>query len=273
MRRGWLLFAAGAVVVGCASVLGIPQGTPSYCAQSANQGHAYCEDFDVGDPSTRWTFAEANNGAAYAVQPGGLSPPNLLDMSAPTEGDGGAALAGFTKEFDDSTFVGLHIEADMRIVTPNDAPITASGGFLLIVDKNGGGCIGIGVAPRGPDGKPNFGAFVFAQGAGCSALTSNGTNPSTAAGGKNYPLGDAPAPNTWFHIVVVATPNAKLDDGSGTLTFNVEGQPNAFLPVPLMLETLAPAGIPLVGFASEVTGPSGALEIQYDNITIDLSPN
>ncbi|MGD0525848.1 MAG: hypothetical protein ABSE49_11925 [Polyangiaceae bacterium] len=273
MRRGWLLLAAAAVVAGCASVLGIPQGTPSFCAQSANQGHAYCEDFDVGDPSTRWTFAEANNGAAYAVQPGGLSPPNLLDMSAPGEGDGGAALAGFTKEFDDSTFVGLHIEADMRIVTPDDGPITASGGFLLIVDKNGGGCIGIGVAPKGADGKPSFGAFVFAQGAGCSALTSNGTNPSTVAGGKNYPLGDAPAPNTWVHIVVVATPNTKLADGSGTLTFNIEGQPDAFMPVPLLLGTLAPAGIPLVGFASEVTGPSGAFEVQYDNITIDLSPN
>jgi hypothetical protein len=271
MRVGWWLVAVAGVVGGCASVLAIPDGTPSFCAQPAHQGHTYCEDFDVGDAGARWTFAEAIGGAAYAIEPSTDSPPNLLDLSTPAQTDGGSGLAGFTKEFDDSTFVGLHIEADVRFVTPGGAAIDASGGFLLIVDKNGGGCIGIGVAPSGPNGKPSIGAFVFAQGAGCSALTSGG-GASSAVGGHQVFIGDAPAPNTWSHIVVVATPDAVKRDGSGTLTFNIEGAPAAFQPVPLALATLVSTGIPLVGFASEVNGPSGALEVQFDDITIDLSP-
>ncbi len=272
MRAGWILLGVAVVAVGCASVLGIPGDTPSFCAQPANQGHAYCEDFDVGDAGSRWTFAEKSDGSTYSVQPGGESPPNLLDMTSPMEPDGGSGLAGFTKEFDDSKFVGLHIEADVRFVTPNDAPLTAVGGFLLIVDKNGGGCIGVGTAPGGPNGKPSIGAFVFAQGAGCSALTSGG-GPSSMLGGRQVYVGDAPQPNTWVHMVVIATPDAAKNDGSGTLSFNIEGQPGAFMPVPLVLGTLVSGGVPLVGFAAQVNGPSGAFEVQYDNITIDLSPD
>ena len=272
MHAGWIVLAVAAAAVGCATVLAIPNDTPSFCAQPANQGHAYCEDFDVGDAGSRWTFAEATDGSAYSVQPGGFSPPNLLDMSSPMEPDGGGALVGFTKEFDDSTFVGLHIEAEVRFVTQNNAPITAQGGFLLIVDKNGGGCIGLGTGPSGPNGKPSIGAFVFAQGAGCSALTSGGGGGSMLGGRQVY-VGDAPQPNTWVHIKVIATPDATKNDGSGTLTFNIEGQPGAFIPVPLLLGTLVAGGVPLVGFAAEVNGPSGPLEVQYDNITIDLQPN
>ena len=154
MRLAWMLLAAAGIGAGCASVLAIPNDTPSFCGQPANQGHAYCEDFDVGDPSSRWTFAEATNSATYMVAPSDRSPPNLLDLSAPMVPDGGTALAGFTKEFDDSTFVGLHIEADIRFVTQGGAPITANGGFLLVVDKNGGGCIGLGVQSGPPLPQP-----------------------------------------------------------------------------------------------------------------------
>ena len=174
MRLAWMLLAAAGIGAGCASVLAIPNDTPSFCGQPANQGHAYCEDFDVGDPSSRWTFAEATNGATYAIAPSDRSPPSLLDMSAPMVPDGGTALAGFTKEFDDSTFVGLHIEADVRFVTQGGAPITANGGFLLIVDKNGGGCIGLGVRSGPPLPQPAIGAYIFAHGGECSALTSGG---------------------------------------------------------------------------------------------------
>ena len=59
-RSVWALVAGAGVCAGCATLLSIPNDTPSFCAQPANQGHAYCEDFDVGDPSTRWSFAEQN---------------------------------------------------------------------------------------------------------------------------------------------------------------------------------------------------------------------
>jgi hypothetical protein len=271
MRLAWMLLAAAGIGAGCASVLAIPNDTPSFCGQPANQGHAYCEDFDVGDPSSRWTFAEATNSATYMVAPSDRSPPNLLDLSAPMVPDGGTALAGFTKEFDDSTFVGLHIEADIRFVTQGGAPITANGGFLLVVDKNGGGCIGLGVQSGPPLPQPMIGAYIFAQGGGCSALTSGGGGGGMGAGGLKNGVGSAPAPNTWSHIVVIVTPDPLRNDGSGKLTFNIEGQPGAFMPVPLFAGTLGGGGIPLVGFASEVNGPSGPLEVQFDNITIDLS--
>jgi len=272
MRASWVLLAAAVVGAGCASVLGLPDGTLSFCSQSANQGHAYCEDFDVGDPSTRWTFAEGTGGGAYAVAPGGESPPNLLDMSAPAQSGKTSALAGFDKEFDDSTFVGLHIEFDVRFVTPGGAPLTSTGGFLLIVDKSGG-CIGIQASPA-PDGGPGAGisAIVFQQPTSCSALTGGG--PGTAAGpGIITQITAAPSPNTWAHVVVVVAPDPKGLPGAGTLTFNIEGQPSSPTAVPLVGGTLIAAGIPLVGFAAEVNGPGGAFEVQYDNITIDLQPD
>jgi hypothetical protein len=271
MRAARSLACFAALCAGCASVLGIPDDTPSFCAKPENQGHAYCEDFDVGDATTRWTFGTMSD-ATYAVQPGSdRSPPNLLDLSAPAVAQGSSALAGFTQEFDGTSFVGLHIEADVRFVTQNGAALSANGGFMILVDKNGGGCIGLGLGAGASTGATAIGAVVFARGDGCSALTS-GNGMATATGGQQVPLGSAPAPNGWFHVVVIATPDAARD-GSGKLTFNIVGQPSAFQPVPLLPGTLDPSGIPLVGFAAEVNGPSGPLEVQYDNITIDLKPD
>ena len=272
MRASWVLLAAAVVGAGCASVLGLPDGTLSFCSQSANQGHAYCEDFDVGDPSTRWTFAEGTGGGAYAVAPGGESPPNLLDMSAPAQSGKTSALAGFDKEFDDSTFVGLHIEFDVRFVTPGGAPLTSTGGFLLIVDKSGG-CVGIGLSAAGDGGVPaGIGAQVAQESTACSALT--GGNPGM--GGSSLTgtvITAAPPPNAWFHLVVVVAPDPTGLPGAGTVSLNIVGQPTSPPVVHLVAGTLVASGIPLVGFAAEVNGVSGPLEVQYDNITIDLRPN
>jgi hypothetical protein len=272
MRLTWILLGVAGIGVGCASVLGIPGDTPSFCAQPANQGHAYCEDFDVGDPSTRWTYVTTTGGSTYAVQPGGLSPPNLLDMSAPTQPGKTSALAGFDKEFDDSTFVGVHIEADVRFVTQGGAPLSANGGFLIVVDKSGG-CIGLGVGLAGDSGAPaGIGAVVAPQSMDCSALT-GGNGGGMAGPGPEIQLTQAPQPNTWFHLVVVVAPDAMGLPGAGTLTVNIVGQPNSAPAVHLPAGTLVASGIPLVGFAAEVNGPSGPLEVQYDNITIDLKPD
>jgi hypothetical protein len=272
MRVRWVVFAAAGIGAGCASVLGIPQGTPSFCAQPANQGHAYCEDFDVGDAGSRWTYVTTTGGATYAIEPSDQSPPNLLDMSAPTQTGKGTALAGFDKEFDDSTFIGLHIEADVRFVTQGGAALSANGGFLLIVDKSGG-CVGLGIGSGGDGGGPaGIGAQIAAQATGCSALT--GGNPGASSTPlTNVNITAAPPPNAWFHLVVVVAPDPAGLAGAGTLTYNVEGQPGSNPTVHLPAGTLVASGIPLVGFAAEVNGPSGPLEVQYDNITIDLSPD
>lgn len=264
--------AAAGSAAGCANVLGIPNDSPSFCAQPANQGHDYCEDFDVGDPSTRWTFAEATPGAAYAVRPSDKTGPNLIDFSSPGASAGSTAIAAFDEEFDDSTFVGLHVEADVRFVTANGAPIDASGGFLLIADKSGG-CIGLGIgsgAPDGGKGEAMIGAVVFPTAASCTLLANGGIGGSDAPISNN-PLTPAPAPNTWFHMVVVVAPGT--GDGTGTLTFNIVGQPGSVAPVTLPSKTLPPGGIPFVGFAAQVNGPSGPFEVQFDDITIDLRPD
>jgi hypothetical protein len=271
MRARWVVLGVGLAVAGCASVLGIPNDSPSFCAQPANQGHAYCEDFDVGDAGARWTFAETiGNGAAYGLQPSDDTPPNLLDMSVGGVPEGGAAVAGFDKEFDDSTFVGLHIEADVRFVSQGDAGATAQGGFLLITDKSGG-CIGLGVGARDATHPvAGIGAVVFSKATACSLLTGGG-GPSDVAPAQTF-LTTAPQPDKWFHAVVVVAPAAS-GDGSGTLTFNIVGQPESSPTIPLPPGTLVPTGIPLVGFAAQTNGPSGSFEVQFDDVTIDLRPN
>jgi hypothetical protein len=272
MRSAWGLLGAASLWAGCADVLAIPHGTPSFCAQPANQGHAYCEDFDVGDPSTRWTFAEALGGATSSLRPSDDSPPNLLDLTA-TSAAGGSAIAGFTKEFDDATFVGLHIEADVRFVTQSSASLPGNAGFLLIVDKSGG-CVGIGLAGGGTSGPPGVGAIVFADPTGCSALNGGTLSRDASAGGpppSTYITGTPPL-NEWFHVIVVVTPDP-TGTGAGTLTFDIAGQPSPGMPVPLSAGTLAPSGIPLVGFAAEINGQGGSIEVQYDSVWIDLRAN
>jgi hypothetical protein len=255
-----------AAAAGCAGVLGIPDGSPTFCARPENQGHDYCEDFDVGDPSARWTFEETTPGSTLALQPSDRSPPNLLDLTVPASGTGGA-IAGFDEEFDDSSFVGVHIEADVRFVS-NGAPLVG-GGFLLIVDKQGG-CIGMAVTPAG------IGAAISADASGCSALT-QGLGGGGPPNGGGSPLAmftvasRSPPPDRWFHAKIVVAPSA-AKDGSGTLTLDVQGATVPSMPVPIPKGTLAPSGAPLVGFAAALPGAGPAFEAQFDNITIDLLP-
>ena len=260
MRLAWTLLAAAGLCTACASVLGIPNDTPSFCARPENQGHAYCEDFDVGDPSSRWSLEEATGNATYAILSSDRSPPNLIDFNAPAAPEGGTALVGFDKEFDGTTFVGLHIEADVRFVTA-DAGLPSNGGFLLITDKSGG-CVGIAVQSG------VIGALVFSKPGACS-LT--GGDPASVVMGPANKLTDAPPANQWVHLVVIVTPSPTGPTGSGTLTLDFVGLPVGSTPLSLPADTLDPTGVPLVGFAAQVIGPSAGFEVQYDNITIDLN--
>jgi hypothetical protein len=262
-RREWALVAGAGVCAGCATLLSIPNDTPSFCAQPANEGHAYCEDFDVGDPSTRWSFAEQTDASTYAIEPFGLSPPNCIDLATLAQPAGSGSIAGFDKEFDDSTFVGLHIEADVRFVVPADAGLPLSSGFLLITDKSGG-CVGIGV------GDGVVGAQVYTEPAECPpTLNNDGPANDASAPPTVVMLGKFPPINQWLHMIVVVTP-AAAGDGSGTLTFDIVGEPSGSPPVMLPPGTFPTAGVPLVGFASNVNGPSPGLDVQFDNVTIDL---
>jgi hypothetical protein len=268
MRGGWLLLGASATFLSCSNVLGIPSDTLSFCSQPANQGHSYCEDFDVGDATKRWTFSEAKGGATLAVTSGSdRSAPNLLDLGVPAVTTAGSnAIAGYTVEFDGATFTGLHIEADVRFVTPDGGPMgQVSGGFLIVVDKSGG-CVGLGLGGGGNGVPVGIGAVTFPESNGCSALTGGAASASPTG----TALALAPAPNQWFHIIVEVLPDRAGLAGAGTLTFDIVGVPGSTPTVHLAAGTLVASGIPLAGFAAEVEGPSGPLEVQYDNVTIDV---
>lgn len=256
------LVGAG-LLTACASVLGIPNDTASFCA--SNPGHDYCEDFDIGDAGSRWTFAETFGGATIAVAPSDLSPPNLIDLSTPSQPEGGSGLAGFTREFDQSPFTGVHVEMDMRFVTQPGQPVKTNGGILIVVDKSGG-CIGIGLGTF-PGGGSGLGAVIFPEPTACSALTGGGQGPSQPPQGGV--LAATPPANQWFRVVMIVTPDPS-GNGAGTLSFDVVGQPGSVPVIPIPAGTLPATGTPLVGFASEVNGPSDGLEVQYDNVTIDL---
>ena len=268
MRGRWLLLGAAVTCLSCSNVLGIPGDTLSFCSQPANQGHTYCEDFDVGDPTKRWTFSEAVGGATLAVEPGSdRSAPNFVDLSAPARASGQSAIAGFDVEFDSATFTGLHIETDMRFVTADGGPLGAvNGGFLLVVDKSGG-CVALGLGSAGNGAPVGIGAITFPESTGCSLLNGGGAGGNSAGA---TPLTVAPGANQWFHILVDVLPDKAGLPGAGTLTLDVVGRPGSTPAVHLGAGTLVPSGIPLVGFAAEVDGPSGPLDVQYDNVTIDV---
>jgi len=281
------------VVTGCASILGIPSDSPSFCASPENQGHDYCEDFDVGNALLRvGPGVEQRLPSTINLQPSDKSPPNLIDFKAPAlPADGGtpAELAGYYEEFPDTEFVGLRVDADIRFVTQNGAPLTANGGFLLVGNSQGA-CVGLGLGqvPAGipnsplPAGTAVLGLIVVApQSGGCSSLTGLSGKPvtgPTSDGGIGSDDGgvqgtvflQAPAPNTWFHLRVQAIPDDRIANKGSQILLTLTPGLNTIPPFNLPSGSLPRTGTPLVGFASEINAPSGPLEVQFDNVTIDV---
>jgi hypothetical protein len=80
----------------------------------------------------------------------------------------------------------------------------------------------------------------------------------------------APMPtlNQWSHITLDVTRNS---DGSGTVGFdiNLPGR----LPPPQIPAGYLTDGSPAVAVATSVVGPSGRVELEFDNVTVDFLPN
>lgn len=262
MKRA--LLAAGLLAcASCASAIGIPNDTASFC--STHTGHTYCEDFDLGDPISRMSFHASNGGAKLSIAPSNDSPPNLADMVSPALGPGEQSLAGYDQEFDGNGFGKLHIEADLRLVTHGAGFKGVIVGILLISDKQGG-CIGVALTEQGVS------AFTAPSPDACGSLVGGGTHPDAGVhvGMMGSPLGGLPPLDQWVHVVAVVTPSAS-HDGSGTFTFDVVGAPTGSSPLPLGPGTVTPTGTPLVGFSASGLPTSAACEVQYDNVTIDLA--
>jgi hypothetical protein len=280
------------VVTGCASILGIPSDSPSFCASPENQGHDYCEDFDVGNALLRvGPGVEQHGPTTIDLEPSDKSPPNLIDFKSPAlplDAGNPAELAGYYEEFANSEFVGLRVDADIRFVTQNGVGLTANGGFLLIGNTLGA-CIGLGLAPVPagipnsplPAGTPVLGLIVVApQSGGCNSLTGLSGKPimnpmpdggiGGDAGVQGTVFLQAPAPNTWFHLRVQAIPDDKVTGKGSQILLTITPGLNTIPPFQLPAGSLPLRGIPLVGLASEVNAPSGPLEVQFDNVTMDV---
>lgn len=272
------------VVTGCASILGIPSDSPSFCARAENQGHDYCEDYDVGDVLGRIPeSARAQQGnATITVQPSDDSPPNLIDFVAHgTDPDAGVhAVAGYFKTFA-RNFVGLRVETDLKIVTQNGT-LGGIGGFLL-VGASPGACLGFAVVPGSyaglPPDKAVFTAVYVPQGAGgCGSLVALGAGGLPLGGmgmgdggmpdaGAAPPVVIVPALDQWFHLTVQIEPDPS-GSGGGILLLRA-GLSSQQLAMPA--GTVPPDGQPIVGMASAPSTPF-VEEMKFDNMTIDVAP-
>jgi hypothetical protein len=267
MKNAWPLSLFALAGMGCASLISLPDDSPSYCARPENQAHAYCEDFDVGDPSTRWSFAFNLGPTSWSIAPSDDSPPNLIALSSETLSvDGGSAVVGFDKEFTDAGFGKLHLEADMRLVTPEGGGLAGAVGFLLITDK-AGGCMALNFSALG------VGGFSLVSPERCAELT---TTHATAlddagpdAGELQQVLGALPPVNHWFRVVIDVTPDTN-GQGGGSLVLNIVGVPTGYVPLPIAPGTLTASGAPLVGFSNAAQPGTKAITVEYDNVTIDL---
>jgi hypothetical protein len=267
MRRAPCLVSLFTLLaLGCASLIGLPDGSPSYCARPQNQGHTYCEDFDVGDPSTRWSFAFNFGPTRWSLAPSDDSPPNLIALtSASIPLDAGSALVGFDKELTDAGFGALHVEADMRLLTPDGAAPEGRIGFLLITDK-AGGCMALNFLPTGVGAIALVSPEICADLTTTQPLTLDGLGPDS--GVLERVLGPLPVLDQWFRMVVDVTPDESAD-GSGTLVFNIIGVPTGYVSLPIAPGTLTASGAPLVGFSNAAQPGNGAVTVEFDNVTID----
>lgn len=282
--RFWPVPVGVLLVAGCASIIGIPSGSASFCARAENQGHDYCEDYDVGDPLGRIPATDrAQQGSStMTIQSSDDSPPNLIDFLAHgTDADAAVhAVAGYYKTFT-KKFVGLRLDADLEIVT-HGGTLAGGAGFLL-VGSSPGACLGFAVLPGSqvglPPDKALFTAIYVPQGAGgCGSLVALGAGglPLGAIGMGDAGMADAgaqpsivlvPALDQWFHVTVQVQPDPG-GTGAGILLLRA-GLSSTQLAMPP--GTVPPDGQPIVGLAS---APTSAFveEMKFDNVTIDVAP-
>lgn len=283
--------AVCAAVAGCSSILGIPSGSLSFCARPENQGHTYCEDYDVGDALGRIPDSRrATQGSAVlSIQPSDDSPPNLIDFTSPATADA-HNIAGYYVTFQNQSYVGLQVNADVKVSLHGATALSGDIGFLMVGDSLGS-CVGFAVfpAPPGvpmvPAGTPVIGGLLVpGTEGGCNTLVTVGGGPmgtcapdgGTGGGpGTDGGLvggGDAGMPafrvvplDQWFHLTVQIEPEA-----SGAAKMLVS---NGLTSIEQALPPMTVGGgEPIVGFAAAPTGCGYDADVRFDNVTVDVAP-
>lgn len=258
--------AALATAVGCASILSIPDRSPAWCDRPEN-AHDFCDDFDHTDAGGSWGPG-ATPGASVNFVSSSDTPPNALDLSTTPKSLGGLAVGGLYRQFADHPFDHVRLSVDVRFISidlQTEGGLASQLGFLLLEQQ--GFCIGVVLTPAG------IGMVMRAHATDCTGVSNMPADAgriTDEAGLTAYaPVGPVPGLNQWFHVTLDVKRHAA--DGSGTVGFNMN-YPGVIAPPQIpsgFLTTSAPA----VAVATSVVGPSGQVELQFDDITVDFPAN
>ena len=281
-----------AVAAGCASVLGIPDRSLEWCLQPAQASHAFCEDFDHANPTADWSFAPMSpTGTSRTFVPSGDGTPNVYAMDTLVEPlpTGTSNFAGLEQSFTTQVFGTVTVGVDVRVtsfgfMTDPTTLLSTGAGFLLLSDvvtdstMGPSECIGLSLMPVSAQ---EVGiAVILVPNAGDCLTVNNlmGDAGAQTAGddGGAAAMADVPAPlplanvflDQWFRLSMTVT---RMSDGSGTIDFRVPSV-SSLPPPPLPAGSLS-EGYPSLAIGTDVTGPSGNVEFQFDNVTVDFGPS
>lgn len=280
--RSRLLVASGlgavTLGIGCASILSIPDRTlaPSsdaggseggaassveWCDRPENK-HDFCDDFDHADAGAEWTTGDTD-GATVGFASSSDSPPTALDLSTVPEPLGAGTVGGlylpFTQKFDH-----VHFAVDVRLVAldlKTQQGLSAELGFMLL--EQTGFCIGTVFTPAG------IGVIMRSDSTDCTSVSNLPADAGTItddAGLTTFAIvAPIPSLNEWSHISLDVKRNS---DGSGALGFDINFPGR--VPPPQIPPGYLTEDPPAVAVATSVVGPSGRVELQFDNVTVDF---
>jgi hypothetical protein len=264
MSRPFVAAGLGALALaaGCASILSIPDRTAEWCDRPENH-HDFCDDFDHVDAGSQWAGQQAMPGATLAFVPSSDTLPNALSLSTAPQALGTGTFAGLFQQFATS-FGHVRFAVDVRFVSidlDTEGGLAAQLGFLLVEQQDF--CIGTVLTPAG------IGIVMRAHTLDCTTVTNAPANLGTVTDDAGLtvfsPVAPVPPVNQWLHITLDVKRN---DDGSGAVGFamNYPG----VIAAPQIPPGFLSASPPAVAVATSVVGPSGQVQLEFDNVTVDF---
>jgi hypothetical protein len=284
LAAGGLLAASGLAAaglgMGCASILSIPDRSLApvvdaaaeaalaapveWCDRPENK-HDFCDDFDHADAGAQWTTGDTD-GATVGFTSSTDSPPTALDLSTVPEPLGAGTVGGLYMPFTQK-FEHVHFAVDVRLVSldlKTESNLSAQLGFLLL--EQTGFCIGTVFTPAG------IGIIMRSQSTDCTSvsnLPADGGTMTDDAGLTGFAIvAPIPSLNQWSHISLDVKRNG---DGSGVVGFDINFPGR--IPPPQIPPGYLTEDSPAVAVATSVVGPSGKIELQFDNVTVDFPSN
>ncbi len=273
--------------------MGIPNRQLEWCLRPEN-AHDFCEDFDHANPTGAWAVApDPTPGlTSRTFVPSTFDPPNVQAMDS-TVGPLATSVSNFIglqQSFTNQVFGRVDVGVDIRIVSTEyklDGDIGTAAGFLLLSDipsSSASGppeCIGFLLLPTTVPGQVTINVLLVPDSTDCLTVDNVDEDGGPAPMGD---MSDAAAPtmaaspmptalanvftDQWFRLKLTVT---RGSDGSGSIDFSVPSG-SSMAPPSIPAGSLG-TGFPGLSIGTDVTGPSGTFDIQFDNVTVDFSGN